>query len=89
MNSSIIPENRLNLFDFRFNFSFSPSTFHFSLNIELNINSYDERENGFKIGNNGYLLRNSEATGNASISSNQEIDIQVFPNIPTYSQKEI
>jgi hypothetical protein len=36
--------------------------------------------NTFAIGNNGYLLRNSEATGNASISSNEEIDIQVFPN---------
>ena len=36
--------------------------------------------NTFAIGNNGYLLRNAEATGNASISSNDEIDIQVYPN---------
>ncbi|MDG1841409.1 MAG: T9SS type A sorting domain-containing protein [Crocinitomicaceae bacterium] len=36
--------------------------------------------NTFAIGNNGYLLRNSEATGNTSISTNEEIDIQVFPN---------
>ena len=33
--------------------------------------------NTFAIGNNGYLLRNSEATGNASISTNEDIDIQV------------
>ena len=36
--------------------------------------------NTFAIGNNGYLLRNSEATGNASISTNEDIDIQVYPN---------
>ncbi len=36
--------------------------------------------NTFAIGNNGYLLRNSEATGNASISTNENIDIQVYPN---------
>ena len=34
----------------------------------------------FAIGNNGYLLRNYEATGNASISTNEDIDIQVYPN---------
>ncbi len=45
--------------------------------------------NTFAIGNNGYLLRNSEATGNASISTNEDIDIlETLINKPAGTNKE-